>query len=64
MVCTAGEDFNRMLYNPYFDFLTLHVYPSNWQVPKPGTWVNENYIGAQRCTEFVQNEIISCRVST
>jgi hypothetical protein len=28
----AGEDFNRMLYNPYFDFLTLHVYPYNWQV--------------------------------
>ena len=31
----AGEDFNRMLYNPYFDFLTLHVYPYNWQVCAP-----------------------------
>ena len=24
-----------MLYNPYFDFLTLHVYPFNWEVCVP-----------------------------
>lgn len=41
-----GEDFNRNAFNPYLDFLTLHVYPSNWQIPANDyIWLNQNVIG-------------------
>lgn len=41
-----GEDFVRNLGIKNLDFATIHVYPSNWQIPaKQYKWVNDNYIG-------------------
>ena len=42
----AGEDFNRNLYNPYLDFLTLHCYPYNLGIPAAqANWVLDAEIG-------------------
>lgn len=41
-----GEDFNRMLYNKYLDFATVHIYAYNLGIPATQfDWVNSAVLG-------------------